>query len=483
MLELPLLKLAPGEIHAIIGESGSGKTLTLSAIMGLLPSALKAGGHLWFGEDTDLLTLDKKQFPGIRGSMIGMVFQEPMTALNPQMTCGKQLRECLPAGLTGKEALHKSMKALEEVGLTDSARFYKAYPHQISGGQRQRVMIAMATINSPRLVLADEPTTALDSITEREIMELLSQRAKSSHAGLILVTHNLALVQRYCNSMSLLRKGKLLQQGKVEDCFEQPHAYLAELLTAMPKESAIEEENRQATLEVDKLAFKYPGAQTGLEPVSFELAAGETLCVVGLSGSGKTTLAKILTGLLKAPKGEVRLANKAILNRRPTGVQMVFQDPYSSLNTFQKNLEIVIEPMLVKGLAKENAQKKAKELIAYTGLDASVYHRTPKALSGGQRQRLCIARALASEPEVLILDEAVAALDPLVQKQILDLLQTIRTQTGMIYLFITHNMAVARALGNKFLLLENGEVVFYGTLSQARSSNRVHPLLNALAND
>lgn len=480
-MHFPLLSLKPGEVHAIIGESGSGKTLTLSAVMGLLPPGLKAEGRLTY-EGQDLIIANKDFFLSLRGKQIGMVFQEPMTALNPQMTCGKQVLECLPSGFKKKDARIEVEKVLSEVGLSDVKRFYESYPHQISGGQRQRIMIAMAVINQPALILADEPTTALDSITENEIMELLCRKAAENNAALILVTHNLSLVTRYCSSMSLLRKGELLQQGSVRECFSHPHPYLNALIEAMPSGRAGGYTEKEAVFEVSDLSFNYPNSKTGLQPVTLKLNRGEVLCVVGLSGSGKTTLAKLLTGLLKTKSGEVSYEGRSIIDKRPTGVQMVFQDPYSSLNVFHKNLDIVMEPMRVAGLSRQEAANKAAELMQRTGLAETVYNKTPAALSGGQRQRLCIARALAGNPDILILDEAVAALDPLVQKQILDLLETLRRQTGIIYLFITHNMAVAKSLGNKFLLLENGEGVFYGSLEEAEKVKSSNRLLQALVN-
>lgn len=449
--------------------------------MGLLPPGLKATGSLiCLGED--LLRAEHDFFLELRGKQVGMVFQEPMTALNPQMTCGKQVLECLPATLARIEAKKQVEEAFKEVGLNEVKRFYEAYPHQISGGQRQRIMIAMAVLNKPALILADEPTTALDSITEEEIMQLLCEKAAENNSALLLVTHNLSLVTKYCSSMSLLRKGELLQQGDVKECFTNPHTYLKELIDAMPSGRAPEPLGSEEVFEVKRLTFSYKKGGTGLEPVTLELKRGEVLCVVGLSGSGKTTLAKLLTGLLKAESGEVRYENRSITDKRPTGVQMVFQDPYSSLNVFHKNLDIVMEPLRVAGLSRQEATTKAMRLMQQTGLSEALYYQTPAALSGGQRQRLCIARALAGNPGVLILDEAVAALDPLVQKQILDLLETLRRQTGIIYLFITHNMAVARSLGNKFLLLESGRIIFYGNMEEAARAKKSHRLLQALTN-
>jgi ABC-type glutathione transport system ATPase component len=328
-------------------------------------------------------------------------------------------------------------------------------------------MIGMATINKPALVLADEPTTALDSETGIKIMQTLLQACKMNNSSLLVVSHDIRLIAGFCRNITVMRKGETLVSGNTDEVLgeQNRHPYVTELLNAIPTGAKNNDVSGDQVFKSVDLSKTYKtGGRTfnALKKVNFVLARGETLAVLGYSGSGKSTLAKLLTGLEKSDSGLLMFQNENIINKRPTGVQMVFQDPYSSLNVSLSNAEIVMEVLRLKGLSKIESSEKCRELFRLTRLDESMMQRYPSSLSGGQRQRLCIARALASEPEVLILDEAIAALDPLVQKQILDLLLEIQRKTGLIYIFITHSPQAAQYMSSQVLSLKDGTVQFYG---------------------
>lgn len=470
---LPQLSVEQGSAYGIIGESGSGKSLTLLSIAGLLPAGLSVHGKLeWSagGMNENLLKLSPVAMRRMLGKQIGMVFQEPMSALNPQIICGKQLLECLQIHNKNVKAAtlkQQCLDALKMTGIEEPDRIYNSFPHQISGGQRQRVMIAMATINQPVLVLADEPTTALDPKTGELIMQTLMDACTCNNSSLIMVSHDIVLLGRFCSHITVMRRGETLVSGTNEMVLgaANRHPYVTDLLNAIPKGAKNSGTTGIATLFGNNLSKTY---QTGItthkaiEDVYFELAAGETLAVIGYSGSGKSTLAKLLTGLERADSGSLMFNGENILSKKPTGVQMVFQDPYSSLNSSLSNEEMVLEVLRLKGMGKAESQKQCKELFTLTDLDISLMKQYPSSLSGGQRQRLCIARALASNPAILILDEAIAALDPLVQKQILDLLLEIQRKTGMIYVFITHSPEAAEYMSSQVLYLKDGNVQYYG---------------------
>lgn len=461
-----------GKTYGIIGESGSGKSLFLLALMGLLPKNLSVTGTITatvLGEQKDLLKASASEKRLLRGKWMGMVFQEPMSALNPQRTCGWQLLEALSVyeKLAKDAAKMRCTDALQSVGIEDPERIFCAYPHQISGGQRQRVMIAMATIHKPKLVLADEPTTALDPITARQVMDTLTRVCASLGSSLVLVSHDLSLVAAYCENLTVMRNGSVITSGNTNQILNSTtkHPYVQELLDAIPSGKRTALNDKDSVFEVKDLSKVFvKGKQRfqALKQVSFRLKKGEGLAVIGFSGSGKTTLAKILTGLELSDEGQVVFNGESILQKRPTGIQMVFQDPFSSLNTELTNRETVLEVLKLNGKAIEEAERKVQQLFNQVGLDTMLLDKYPHQLSGGQRQRLCIARALAGNPQVLVLDEAVAALDPLVQKQILDLLINIQEKTGVIYIFITHNHEAAQYLCHQFVKLESGSVMESG---------------------
>ena len=465
LVHLPNLHLESGEMHGVVGESGSGKSITLFVIMGLISNQLKVSGSVQF-EGVELLGLQDDVWQTLRGKRIGMVFQEPMSALNPQMKCGKQLMESAmihePNVDIAKEKVHRK---LDQMGLGEiKERIMKSYPHQLSGGQRQRVMIAMACVHEPPLILADEPTTALDSLARQQVMADLQRVCKEQGSALLWVSHELDLVKQYAENVTVLRRGVCVTQGTCSDVFsDQAHGYVRELLNAMPKGVWVNPiESQVPVLEINHLTKEYgdkPNTVKALLQFNEVLMQGETLSVVGLSGSGKSTLAKLLVALELPTAGEMLLNQRALLKRPPTGIQMVFQDPYSSLNPNAKAIDAVLEVVewVNKGNTLTDQREKAMLLLEEVGFDLRLSEAYPHQMSGGQRQRLCIARALASEPKVLILDEAVAALDPLVQKLVLEMLLELQKKRGLSYVFITHNLEVARAISHRIIYLEKGE--------------------------
>jgi len=465
LVHLPNLHLEPGEMHGVVGESGSGKSITLFVIMGLISNQLKVSGSVQF-EGVELVGLQDDVWQTLRGKRIGMVFQEPMSALNPQMKCGKQLMESAmihePNVDIAKEKVHRK---LDQMGLGEiKERIMKSYPHQLSGGQRQRVMIAMACVHEPPLILADEPTTALDSLARQQVMADLQRVCKEQGSALLWVSHELDLVKQYAENVTVLRRGVCVTQGTCSDVFsDQAHGYVRELLNAMPKGVWVNPiESQVPVLEINHLTKEYgekPNTVKALLQFNEVLMQGETLSVVGLSGSGKSTLAKLLVALELPTAGEMLLNQRALLKRPPTGIQMVFQDPYSSLNPNAKAIDAVMEVVewVNSGNTMSDHREKAMMLLEEVGFDLRLSEAYPHQMSGGQRQRLCIARALASEPKVLILDEAVAALDPLVQKLVLEMLLELQKKRGLSYVFITHNLEVARAISHRIIYLEKGE--------------------------
>lgn len=465
LVHLPNLHLESGEMHGVVGESGSGKSITLFVIMGLISNQLKVSGSVQF-EGVELLGLQDDVWQTLRGKRIGMVFQEPMSALNPQMKCGKQLMESAMIHEPNVDiAKEKVDRKLDQMGLGEiKERIMKSYPHQLSGGQRQRVMIAMACVHEPPLILADEPTTALDSLARQQVMADLQRVCKEQGSALLWVSHELDLVKQYAENVTVLRRGVCVTQGTCSDVFsDQAHGYVRELLNAMPKGVWVNPiESQVPVLEINHLTKEYgdkPNTVKALLQFNEVLMQGETLSVVGLSGSGKSTLAKLLVALELPTAGEMLLNQRALLNRPPTGIQMVFQDPYSSLNPNAKAIDAVLEVVewVNKGNTLTDHREKAMLLLEEVGFDLRLSEAYPHQMSGGQRQRLCIARALASEPKVLILDEAVAALDPLVQKLVLEMLLELQKKRGLSYVFITHNLEVARAISHRIIYLEKGE--------------------------
>ncbi len=471
LLELDHFTCFKGSIHAVIGESGSGKSLLLKSLMGLLKSNLSVSGKAILPESSwcrDLLDVKSTSWNAFRGKYLGMVFQEPMSALNPQMTCGEQLQEswdihCSPNNKGSKSEIYNKLDAIGLGSIAD--RVYRSYPHELSGGQRQRVMIAMATLHNPEFILADEPTTALDYFSRKQVIRDFTHLAKSLGSTVIWVSHELDLVNEFAEYITVLRKGKFVQYGSTQQVLNQkPEPYVKELLDAVPQTKHEKRPLSQVKISIQELNKIY--GQKGnsihaLQDFSVELSAGQTLAVIGTSGSGKSTLAKLLVGLERPESGKITINGKDIPQKTPTGVQMVFQDPYSSLNRRHTSMESILEILKLTGQGDNELHRRelAERLLYDVGFDESLIHKKPDQMSGGQRQRLCIAKALSTRPEILILDEAVAALDPLIQKQILDLLVDLQKQKGLIYIFITHNLDVAKYMADVWCYLENGKTM------------------------
>ncbi len=468
LLTLPEFTANSGEIHAIIGESGSGKSLLLKQIIGLLPKNIHTSGkvHIQIPQAPEGNSLDwsEAQWRLQRGKNIGMIFQEPLSALNPQMTCGRQLQEAwnIHAEPEYKNKQFEIIERLHDVGLgADAQRVLASFPHQLSGGQRQRVVIAMATLHKPPIILADEPTTALDFFSRKKVLDDLLAVVKKLQATLIWVTHELDIVAEYAHQITVLKKGEWIQTGTLKEVLERnPHPYVLELLHALPTRKKAVVQGTERILDIQGLGKIYPPNIKALDQFEAHLGPGETLAVIGTSGSGKSTLAKLLVALEKPSSGRILLNGQPLAKLPPTGIQMVFQDPFSSLNR-KHTAQIAMMEVRKVCFPKENKEERLSRVqqgLKEVALDLSEWNKRPTEMSGGQRQRLCIAKALASNPRILILDEAVAALDPIVQKQVLDLLQKIQKERQLIFVFITHDLAVARALADKMIFLEKGEI-------------------------
>lgn len=472
---------------ALVGESGSGKSVSALSLLRLAQSAQITGRALWQGED--LLRMDLNRLRGIRGGEIAMIFQEPMTALNPLFTMGDQIAEVLELklGLTRQQAWHQAVSWLERTGLPDAATKARHYPHQLSGGQRQRAMIAMALAGQPRLLLADEPTTALDVSLRGQILDLLRDVQREHGLAVLLITHDLPMVRRFADRVLVMEKGHAVEQGPVTQVLSRPqHPYTQRLVQSLPVRDVRTASTGDALrVQAHGLTVDYSVPRPGwagwfkrsvfraLDGVDFELHQGQTLGVVGESGSGKSTMALALLGL-HPHGGELRLWQESWgqgatrdlgLRRR---IQVVFQDPFSSLSPRMTVGDIVGEGLRVHqpGLDASERDARARAVLAEVGLTehefAGLLDRYPHEFSGGQRQRLAIARALILSPEVLVLDEPTSALDVSIQKQILELLQHLQRLRGLSYVLITHDLAVVRAMAHQVMVLRQGRVVEQG---------------------
>ncbi len=473
-----------GETLALVGESGSGKSVTAHSILRLLPYPLArhpAGEIRYAGED--LLKANEKRMRQIRGNRIAMVFQEPMTSLNPLHTVGTQINEVLQIhkGLRGKAASARTLELLELVGIPEPAKRIRAYPHELSGGQRQRVVIAMALANEPELLIADEPTTALDVTVQLKILELLKELQARLGMSLLLISHDLNLVRRIAHRVCVMQRGRVVEQASCEELFRNPqHPYTQELLAAEPSGDPAPAEPAPPLLEVKDLRVWFP-VKKGLlrrtvdhikavDGVTFSLPKGQTLGIVGESGSGKSTLGLAILRLLSS-RGEIRFQNQALENMSQRAVrplrrqmQVVFQDPFGSLSPRMSVGQIVGEGLDIHGMG--NAEEQAQAIIdalVEVGLDPESRHRYPHEFSGGQRQRIAIARALVLKPELILLDEPTSALDRTVQRQVVELLRSLQAKYNLTYLFISHDLAVVRALSHQMMVVRHGKVVEQGT--------------------
>ncbi|RUU24241.1 ABC transporter ATP-binding protein [Mesorhizobium sp. M7A.T.Ca.TU.009.01.3.2] len=503
------LTLARGETLCIAGESGSGKSMTALAIMQLLPqpSARISSGKIHLG-DTDLTTLDERGMRRIRGDRIAMIFQEPMTSLNPVLSIGRQLTESIEAhtSLSQGEARQRAIEALKAVRISEAESRLKQFPHELSGGMRQRVMIAMALALEPDVLIADEPTTALDVTVQGEVLELLRDLQRQHGTSVILITHDMGVVAEMADRVIIMRHGRMVEEGKTADIFATPQAdYTRELLAAVPRigsgvgrqKSRNSEAAAPANVaEVKDLHVRFDlhggffGRVTrrvhAVEGVSFSIAPNETLALVGESGCGKSTTAKALAGLVPYSGGVViggrnlsglgRDERKAV--RRD--VQMIFQDPYASLDPRMRVGDLVAEPLLIHGVAsKQERSDRVAALFERVGLSADQMELYPHEFSGGQRQRVCIARALALRPKLIIADESVSALDVSVQARVLDLLKELQREFGVAYLFISHDMAVVENISDRVAVMYLGQIVETGTRDQVFSNPR-HPYTRRL---
>jgi len=503
------LTLSRGETLCIAGESGSGKSMTALAIMQLLPqpAARTSSGTIRLGH-TDLADLDERRMRRIRGDRIAMIFQEPMTSLNPVLSIGRQLTESIEAhtSLSQAEARQRAIEALKAVRISEAESRLKQFPHELSGGMRQRVMIAMALALEPDVLIADEPTTALDVTVQGEVLELLRDLQRQHGTSLILITHDMGVVAEMADRVIIMRHGRMVEEGKTSDIFARPRAdYTRELLAAVPRIGS--GAGRQKSRDVETAApvhvadvkdlhvrFDLRGGVFGrvnrhvhaVEGVSFSIAPNETLALVGESGCGKSTTAKALAGLVpysgdivvggRNLSGLGRDERKAV--RRD--VQMIFQDPFASLDPRMRVGDLVAEPLVIHGIAsREERSQRVAALFARVGLSADQMELYPHEFSGGQRQRVCIARALALRPKLIIADESVSALDVSVQARVLDLLKELQREFGVAYLFISHDMAVVENISDRVAVMYLGQIVEMGTRDQVFSNPR-HPYTRRL---
>ena len=476
--------LLPQEVLCIVGESGSGKSLTSQAIMGLLPGPEVhiASGSIHF-EGRDLATLEDREMQALRGARIAMIFQEPMTALNPVMRVGDQITEMFRFHGRAHEAADRVVELLGAVGLPDPASIKDAYPFRLSGGQRQRVMIAMALALDPAVLIADEPTTALDVMTQKQILALIKDLQRERHTSCLFITHDFGVVAEIADRVGVMQSGKLVEIGPAREILEQPqHPYTRRLIAAVPRLEPPDRaplSDRKTIVEVKGVDKTYAsrGGWLKRRPVhavkdaSFSVHSGETLAIVGQSGSGKSTLARCMVRLVDADAGSMTLAgaegdllrmSKSRFHRHRPLVQMVFQDPYASLNPRHRVGDIIAKGMLAQGHPRDAAAARVKSLLELVQLDASAAERFPHEFSGGQRQRIGIARALALEPKLLVADEPVSALDVSIQAQVLELLAEIQQRLDLAVLFITHDLRVAAQIADTVAVMHQGEIVEHG---------------------
>jgi microcin C transport system ATP-binding protein len=485
--------LSAGETLALVGESGSGKSVTALSLLQLLnyPTAFHPSGSIRFA-GRELVGASEAELRDVRGDDMAMIFQEPMTSLNPLHTIEAQIAESLALhkGLAREAAKPRVVELLQKVGFADAESRLKAYPHELSGGQRQRVMIAMALANDPKILIADEPTTALDVTIQAQILKLLKELQAQHKMALLLITHDLGIVRKTADRVAVMQKGVIVEAGRTEDVFAAPqHAYTKQLLAAEPKGDPIVQDNGAETIvSATDLRVWFPvksgwlrrvtGHVKAVDGVSFAVKAGHTLGVVGESGSGKTTLGQAVLRLVSS-RGDIVFSGQDIQGRtwkamRPLRRQMqiVFQDPYGSLSPRLTMGEIVAEGLDIHRLAKspQERERLVDEALREVGLDPAMKERYPHEFSGGQRQRISIARALVLKPKLIVLDEPTSALDMSVQAQVVDLLRDIQQRHKLAYIFISHDLRVVRALASEVLVMKGGKVVEQGTGEQIFSA-------------
>ena len=471
-----------GEFVALIGESGSGKSLSALSTVGLLPSAIKASGKgKWLNFNYDLA--DYNSLKMFRGKEIGFIFQEPLVSLNPLHTIGKQIGECVTTHthISNVDLKEKVIALLKDVRLDDPERRFNHYPHQLSGGQRQRVMIAMALSNNPKLLIADEPTTALDVTIQKEILDLLRSLRVSYDLSILFITHNLKIVKNLADRLYIMKDGKIIESGKTEDVFKKPtHAYTKDLIEPKIKIVKSKLNTSKVLLSAENLSVKYKGPRSlfrssskdfyALDKVSLSIKFGETLGIVGESGSGKTSLALSILKLIDY-QGDINLylpevsySKKDKLKNYRRNVQIVFQDPFSSLSPRLSVRDIIGEGIISHRIfSKEQVEEKIGLALSRVDLDKDTLERYPHEFSGGQRQRIAIARAIIMEPKLLILDEPTSSLDAAVQKQIIKLLIDLQKDLNLSYLFISHDLELVSTISHRMVVMKDGKIVDEGT--------------------
>lgn len=514
--------LLENEIVAVVGESGSGKSVSSLAIMGLLPKQILTitSGSILFN-DKDLTQLSEKDFQKIRGKQIAMIFQEPMSSLNPSMRCGKQVEEILQqhTDLPKSEIKDETLSLFEKVKLPNTERIYKSYPHEISGGQKQRVMIAMAIACKPKILIADEPTTALDVTVQKEILLLLKEIQKETKMSVLFISHDLSLVSEFADRVIVMYKGEIVEQGATNSIFYQPkHSYTKALINARPstdyrlkklptisdfmkgdidrsiisrEERMIEHKNLYAQeplleiIDVEKIYLSKKGLFSkdikfkAVDGVSFKVYPGETIGLVGESGCGKSTLGNAILQLDKATSGIIKYKGQDITNlSKPElralrkDIQIIFQDPFASLNPRMTVGNAIMEPMKVHkiGNSFEGRKERVLDILTRVGLEASSFYKYPHEFSGGQRQRVGIARTIALQPKLIVCDESVSALDISVQAQVLNLLNDLKSQFGFTYIFISHDLAVVKYMADQLLVMNKGKIEEIGDADKIYAS-------------
>ncbi len=503
-------EILPNQIMAVVGESGSGKSISSLALMGLLPKGISkiTSGSILF-DNGNLVDLSEKEFQALRGKEIAMIFQEPMSSLNPSMRCGRQVEEILKqhSNLSKSEIKTEVLNLFKKVKLPNPSRISKAYPHEISGGQKQRVMIAMAIACKPKLLIADEPTTALDVTVQKEILELLKDIQNETKMSVLFISHDLSIVSELADKVMVMYKGEIVEQGATAMIFNSPkNNYTKALIGARPstefrlkqlptisdfmsdrvnniivsdsdrKEHHEKLYNKEPLLEVIDVEKTYLSKAgwfskgipfKAVAGVNFKIYPGETVGLVGESGCGKSTLGNAILQLDKATAGSIKYKGKPITNLKPTelrtlrkDIQIIFQDPFASLNPRLTVGNAILEPMKVHNIGNSDVERKEKvmTILEKVGLDTSFYNRYPHEFSGGQRQRIGIARTIALEPQLIVCDESVSALDISVQAQVLNLLNDLKEQFGFTYLFISHDLAVVKYMADQLIVMNNGKI-------------------------
>lgn len=482
--------LQQGQILCIIGESGSGKSVTANAVMGLLPRAIRVSSGSMVCDGADVVGMSTETLRGMRGRVVSMIFQDPLSALNPLMTIGEQITEVMLAHNVGtaESRRARALELLMEVSLPEPELIYHQYPFRLSGGQRQRVMIAMALALEPTILIADEPTTALDVTTQAQILKLIRDIQRRKGMSVMFITHDFGVVAEIADSVIVMEKGKIVEQGSAQQVLTAPnHDYTKRLIAAVPRLTDVDRQKDHAAdadriLKVENLNKVYRSGSklfgkerivNAVQDVSFELVRGRTLGIVGESGSGKSSLGKLLIKLMSNDGGKIlfdgqdiaSLTEKEFRPLRPK-IQMIFQDPFASLNPRSTIGHILTVGPIAHGLSYKVAREDAHRILERVGLDAGAFGRYPHEFSGGQRQRIGIARALLFKPELLIADEAVSALDVSIQAQILELLDQIQREMGISMIFITHDLRVASQICDEIAVMQRGRIVEQGPPSQ-----------------